>query len=186
MEIVSGDRKGHPLSFVSTPTLRPTSAKVRDALFNIVAARRPLAGMRVLDLYCGVGALGLEALSRGAAFCVFVDRGSQAIKLTKENIARLKFEDRARVIKESAVRAVEALAEEGMTFDLVIADPHYSIDEREVQELAASVRRVLAPDGFFVLEHSSRTSFDLEGWETAVSKRYGDTSLTFYVLEGAV
>lgn len=186
MEIVSGDRKGHRLAFASTPTLRPTSSKVRDALFNIVAARRPLAGAAVLDLYCGVGALGLEALSRGAARAVFVDRSANAVRMTKENIRKLGYEDRARVIKEDAVRAARELAAAGERFDLVVADPHYAIDEREVKDLGDAVRGLLAPDGLFALEHSSKVSFELAGWRVAVTKRYGDSALTFYEPEGGV
>lgn len=181
MEIISGERKGHKIKFPVTPKIRPTSSNVREAIFNVLAARNLINGARVLDLYCGVGSLGLEALSRGASFVCFVDRGELSIKYVKENLEKLHYSEKARVIKNSSLSAINKLYEEGEKFDLIFADPPYNVREKELSEVFKALKNVLKKNGVVVLEHSSKNAYNFDGYHLELTKKYGDTAVSFYL-----
>lgn len=161
---------------------RPTSDRVREALFSILSARGAVAGATVLDLYAGTGALGLEALSRGAAHAVFVESDREAAAAISRNVAALGEEGRARIVIARADQAPKRAG--GQTFSLLLVDPPYALvsgGEAVTALAAVAGAGLLAPGATVVLEHAARTPApevpDLTLDDTRV---YGDTALAFY------
>jgi 16S rRNA (guanine966-N2)-methyltransferase len=152
---------------------------VREALFAMLEARGRVVGARVLDLYAGTGALGLEAISRGALQATFVERGREALEALRHNVAALGLADRAHVVRGSVETSSSRLRG---PFDLVLVDPPYvDVTSGGVARALARVRPALAPDAVLVLEHASTdTAPEVEGFARGVSRRHGDTTLTFY------
>jgi 16S rRNA (guanine966-N2)-methyltransferase len=151
MRIIAGEFKGRRLKAPKWDGLRPTSDKLRETLFNVVAPR--IGGARVLDVFAGTGAVGLEALSRGAERAVFVESDRRALALIHENAALCGVSERCAIIR-GAAEHVLLNAIDGDPFDLVMLDPPY-----EHEPLAAAIDaavRHLAADGLLVLEHASR------------------------------
>lgn len=178
LRITGGALRGRVLRASGHAGIRTTSAKVRQALFNVIG---PVEGLRVADLYCGSGALGIEALSRGAAEVVAVDRSRRARQLVLGNLAQLDdgLSARCRFVRSSVERFAADAA--GAPFDLVLMDPPYAQLEAALYALAAVVRRgLLGPDGLVVCEHSARSAVDPPGPDLQVrgSYRYGDSALT--------
>ncbi len=176
--IVSGTAGGRRLVVPKGETTRPTSERVREALFSMLDTRGAVRGARVLDLYCGSGALGLEAASRGAAEVVLVDSAHQAVAAARQNVAALGL-PRVSVVVAAAERHVAAAA--GRPFDLVLLDPPYAV---AADPLAAVLARLadggwLAEDALVVVERSTRTPEPRwpDGLERVDVRRYGDTSV---------
>src|SRR5436190_13718391 len=151
MRVIAGSLKGRRLKPPAWEGLRPTSDKLRETLFNIIGSRIP--GARVLDGYAGTGALGIEALSRGAAHVTFVERDRRAQALIAANLAHCGIAGGYAIIRDSLVPALSDL--DGGLFDLVLLDPPY--DQPADEPIAAAGRR-LAPDGLLVLEHARRVA----------------------------
>ena len=150
MRVIAGSLKGRRLKTPAWDGLRPTSDKLRETLFNILAPR--VAGARVLDGFAGTGAIGIEALSRGAAHATFIERDRRAQALIAENLAHCGVANDAYVIIRASVgRALADL--HAASFDIMIFDPPY--DEQVDAVLAAAAER-LAPGGVLVLEHARR------------------------------
>ncbi len=161
---------------------RPTSDRVREALFSILGPRA--AATSVLDLYAGTGALGLEALSRGATSVVFVERSKEALAALQANVDALGVRQSARVLASPVERAAGRLA--GEAFGLVFVDPPYAdVKSGEaVNALEDLFVPLLAEDALLVLEHASRDAPPaLAGLARDESRSYGDTTLSFYVRE---
>jgi 16S rRNA (guanine966-N2)-methyltransferase len=156
--------------------LRPTSDRVRESLFNILQGGRygtPIAGARVLDLFAGTGALGLEALSRGAAFATFVESGATALALLRQNIAKTRTETETTVLPRDATHPGA-----GQPHDLVFLDPPYGKGLGEQALTAAQSQGWLAPEALIVWEE--RTPMPApEGFTPLETRRYGDTHITF-------
>jgi 16S rRNA (guanine966-N2)-methyltransferase len=156
--------------------LRPTSDRVRESLFNILQGGRygtPLAGARVLDLFAGTGALGLEALSRGAAHATFVENGATALTLLRKNIAKTRTEGETTVLPRDATAPGA-----GQPHDLVFLDPPYGKGLGQTSLAAAHANGWLAPEALIVWEE--RTPMPApEGFTPRESRRYGDTNITF-------
>jgi 16S rRNA (guanine966-N2)-methyltransferase len=150
MRIIAGELKGRKLHTPQWPGLRPTSDKLRETLFNVVSARVP--GARVLDLYSGTGAIGLEALSRGAAHVTFVDGDRRAIALIEQNLRHCGVADRYAIIRFRLVPEAPALP--AGSFDLIVLDPPY--DEPDLAAALAATMPLIAPDGLVILEHTRR------------------------------
>ena len=166
--------KGRRLKTPAWDGLRPTSDKLRETLFNILAPR--IAGARVLDGYAGTGAIGIEAISRGAAHVTFVERDRRAQALIADNLVHCGIADGYAIIRASADRAFADLAGAASVFDIIVLDPPY--DERA----AFTVASLVAPDGVLVLEHASRSQAPdvigpLAHTRDVVS---GDSALSFY------
>ena len=125
MRIIAGTKRGMRLFSPGTMATRPITDRVKQSLFNVLENNDLLAGARVADLFCGIGSLGLEALSRGAAFVTFVEKNSEIIDVLKENIGKAGFYDKSRVIHASAFR-VGAPAYRGRCHDVVFVDPPYA------------------------------------------------------------
>jgi 16S rRNA (guanine(966)-N(2))-methyltransferase RsmD len=177
MRIIAGHLKGRRLRTPTWAGLRPTSDKLRETLFNVIAPRVPDA--RVLDLYAGTGAIGIEALSRGAAHVTFVDEDPRALKLIEENLRHCGVSDRYAIIRLRLPAGSPQSLPTG-PFDLVFLDPPYG--ELDLTASIAAVERVIAPDGLLVLEHARRrpapgTAGRLSQTRDLIS---GDSALAFY------
>jgi 16S rRNA (guanine966-N2)-methyltransferase len=181
LRVIGGALGGRTLKGPPRSGVRPTADRVREALFEILAARdAPMA--RVLDLYSGTGALGIEALSRGAEHCDFVESDPKACEVIRENLNRTRLPDRARLWPLPVARALPRLSG---PFDLVLADPPYEYDRAEKELTEVLERGLLSPDGTLVVEHSQRRQWpeELAGYRQLTSRRYGDTRITMYVRE---
>lgn len=183
MRIIAGAFRGRRLHAPRGDRIRPTTDKVREAIFSMIASDVP--GARVLDLFAGTGAMGLEALSRGAALAVFVDQSAEAVRLIRENAALCGVRDSARVFQEGITTAVRRLASLGERFDLVFADPPYGkgLIEKTLDILGA----VAAPDALLVAEQHVKDSLPQipGGWNKYRERRYGDTLIQLFLREGA-
>ncbi len=193
MRISGGMHRSRMLASPRGTSTRPTTDRVREALFSILAARGVVAGARVIDLYAGTGALGLEALSRGASFATFVESDRRALEALSRNVDALRERPRARVLPLAATRAIAALS--GDEASLVLCDPPYAeVTSGAVTKLlSALVTGQVARDGAtLVLEHATRDKQAVSTFATAApplreieSRAYGDTTLTFFLLESA-
>lgn len=156
---------------------RPTTDRVREAVFSRLDHADRLRGARVLDLFAGSGALGLEALSRGAAHATFVEAHAQAAAVLRGNVKELGAGTRCTVVKE---RVRPFLQREG-AFDVILADPPYDIAREELAEVLALASARLAPDGYVVLEWSTRAGDAPwpEALAAVASKAYGETSIHY-------
>jgi 16S rRNA (guanine966-N2)-methyltransferase len=167
MRIVAGEFRGRRLHVPGDRRVRPTADRVREAWFSILGDQ--LVGARVLDLWAGSGALGLEALSRGAKHVQFVERRRNSLAILRRNVATLDVEDRVTVVRGDAVRHVRELRQEAV--DIAFADPPYGSDDAA---LLVTLFREQPFARILGVEH--RGSTELEGDDT---RRYGDAALTF-------
>jgi 16S rRNA (guanine966-N2)-methyltransferase len=133
MRIIAGTKRGMKLFSPETNVTRPITDRIKESLFNVLANYDLLAGARVADLFCGVGSLGLEALSRGAAFVTFVEQNDEVIEVLEKNIAKAGFAERSRVVRASAFRVGASAGPDGQRYDLVFVDPPYA-NTQEVGE----------------------------------------------------
>lgn len=169
MRIIAGRWRGHTIKAPPGQRTRPTTDRVREAWMSTL--QHDLPGARVLDLFAGSGALGLEALSRGAARVTFVERGAGPLKVLQANIEKLRAQDAVEVVKADAARYVEGLQPDA--FDIVLADPPYNTND--AAHLAETFARVPFAR-ILCIEH--RAGSELSG-AAVWTRRYGDTALTF-------
>ncbi len=180
MRIIGGARRGLKLAEVgegdAAAHLRPTSDRVREAIFNLLinAHSNPVAGARVLDLFAGTGALGLEALSRGALAVTFVDDGVKAQALIRANIAKMRAEGETMVLRQDARRLGP---NPGAGFGLVFLDPPYGKGLGEVVLAEALKHGWLAPEAMVVWEEGAAPVVP-EGFSVTDQRKYGDTLVT--------
>lgn len=180
MRITGGIFRSRALKAPKGDRTRPTSDRVREALFSMLASDGLLPeGARVLDLYAGSGALAFEALSRGASEAVLVEEAPAAIAIIRENARALDVETRAKIVRGSVERVLARV--EG-TFDVVLADPPYAdVRERGFDDVLRGAAEKLAPGGALVLEHASTDRPpEVPGLTFDRSRRYGDTSVSLY------
>ncbi len=182
MRIVAGTQKGRRLKEPDGQDLRPTSARVREALLSILAHH--VEGARVLDLYAGTGALGLESLSRGARQAVFVDNDVASSRILCENIARCGYHNQCLVISQDVETFVASPTSFGEppAFDLIFVDPPYHDTDLTGLLERLSVSGKIAPEGTLVLEHFFKHAVPNGTGDLVQTRqsRYGDTMLTFY------
>ena len=178
MRVIGGSARGRTLKGPTRSGTRPTSDLVREVLFELIAAHCA-EPVRVLDLYSGTGALGIEALSRGAERCDFVEADAKACAVIRENLARTGMLDRAKVYPLAVAKALARL--EG-PYDLVVADPPYEYDRAEAELRLLIEAGLLAPEGALAVEHSKRHPWPeaLAGREQLLVRRHGDTGITIY------
>jgi 16S rRNA (guanine966-N2)-methyltransferase len=176
VRIVAGSHGGRVLRAPAGVKTRPTSEKVRQALFNILGS---LDGARVLDVFAGSGAMGIEALSRGAAWATFIDSAKPALVAIRENLADLGLDDRATVLAGDAVKLVALPPAEPYT--LVLVDPPYRTD-LATRAVLALPRTSLAEGARIVIEHDRRNPppEPLGSLLRTDERRYGDTVVSFY------
>jgi 16S rRNA (guanine966-N2)-methyltransferase len=171
MRIIAGSRKGHKIEAPAGRGTRPTSDRTRENVFNILG---PVDDARVLDLYAGSGALGLEALSRGAARAIFVERDAAAARIIEQNLDKLKLH--GTVLRQDAVAVVAA---ETRKYDLVLVDPPYEMYADIEPQLARYLPRLLADDAVVVVETDARVHPALPLTERT-SRTYGSARITVY------
>jgi 16S rRNA (guanine966-N2)-methyltransferase len=178
MRIVGGTRRGRRLLPPRSAATRPTADRVRETLFNVLG--QTFSGGDVLDLYAGTGALGLEALSRGAERAVLVDAAAEAAELCRRNASSLGFEEEVSVLRMRAERAVEQLERAGRRFILAFADPPYAAQSGGW--VVQAVGPLLAEGGTLVVEHDRREALpDSCGALFRVDqRRFGDTVVSLY------
>ncbi|WP_437733063.1 16S rRNA (guanine(966)-N(2))-methyltransferase RsmD [Sorangium sp. So ce1335] len=183
MRVIAGRLGGRRLAAPRGEGTRPTADRVREALFSSLG---DVTGALVCDLYAGTGALGIEALSRGARRAVFVENGRPALATLRENLAALGLDEAARVVPLPVERALELLRDEVRDegpFDLALLDPPYAALARAAAAAArlAGPLGLLAPAGRLVLEHARRDpSPEIAGLTCAAVRTYGDTAVSFY------
>jgi 16S rRNA (guanine966-N2)-methyltransferase len=180
MRIVAGELKGRRLQAPRGMETRPTSDKVREAIFSILAGT--FVGEPVLDLFAGTGALGIEALSRGAARAVFVERGAHACRCIRQNLESLHVDDRGKLLCMPAERALTLLDE---PFGLILLDPPYAYPDVHRIMVTVSGAPVVGCDTMVVFEHSPRVSLAARYGNLAVwrHKVYGDTAVSIFVVQ---
>jgi 16S rRNA (guanine(966)-N(2))-methyltransferase RsmD len=174
MRIISGSHKGRRIEAPDWSGLRPTSDRLRETLFNILAAA--IRGSTVLDGYAGTGAVGIEALSRGASHVTFVDRDPRAVQLVARNLARCGIREGFAIIRADLEHPATSV---DRAFDLIFLDPPYDADPARA---ATSVRPRLRQDGLLIIEHRrGRALADrIDGLTRTREVRAGDSALAFY------
>lgn len=187
MRISAGKYAGRTVAPPKGPRIRPTQDYVRQALFNILGAR--VGGARVLDLFAGSGALGIEALSRGAAHATFVDRSGFCIRAVEQNLENLLGQaswESSTLLKADILSAIRKLALRRQTFDLVLLDPPYGEDLTRKTLIALCQGAIVSQSGWVVVESAKRDplppAFEESGSRLMMQRieTYGDTALTFY------
>jgi 16S rRNA (guanine966-N2)-methyltransferase len=176
MRVVGGEFRGRPLATPRTDAIRPTSDRAREALFNVLAHRFPekLQGARVLDLFSGTGALGLEALSRGASFCMFIEDSAEGRGLVRSNVEAFGLQGRTKIFRRDATRLGPAGTVQ--PFGLVFADPPYGKGLGEAALRSAQLGGWLQPGALCVVEEAATAPFELgEGFSILDERNYGET-----------
>jgi len=180
MRIIGGSAGGRRLRAPSGPQTRPTSDRVREALFSILGP--PPQSARALDLFAGSGGLGLEALSRGVSAAVFIDQNNAALQALRQNIAELGFGGSTEVHKGDALRQLKRLLQGGQEFHWIFIDPPYAspLAAQCLEQLGT--KPILSTGGQIIVEHDRRSAPDEEfGCLVKTdSRRYGDTCVSFY------
>jgi 16S rRNA (guanine(966)-N(2))-methyltransferase RsmD len=179
VKLTGGGSRGRRLQAGRSPGLRPSSARVREALFDILGAR--VGDAELLDLYAGTGIVGLEALSRGARRVVFVEVAARAVRLIAANLERTGLGHRAEILHEEAEAAMARLDAGGARFDIVFVDPPYAdgFPERSI----AAVERLIRPGGVLVIEHATRRPVpagSVTRLRPGRAYRYGDSALALF------
>ena len=175
MRVVAGSRKGHRLSAPPGVVTRPTGDRVREAAFALIG---PVDDARVLDLFAGSGAMGIEALSRGAGRCVFVESDRGACGVIARNLEKLRLTS-AIVLCQDVVAAVREERARSHAYDLVLVDAPYEDWERHEARLGELLPAVVAPDGLVVIETAARIEPSLP-LDDVTSRRYGSARLTLF------
>lgn len=173
MRIIAGDLKGRKILVSKSSTLRPTTGRVREAVFSILG---PVTDLKVLDLFCGSGAVGFEALSRGAASCSFVDSGRD-LKV-RQNIELLRLDEVATLYNVEVEEFLSHAALFG-PWDLIYVDPPYDLAAGYELLLAKQLKDLLSPQGRVVMETAKNKTLDFP-LEKVLTRRYGDSMVTVY------
>ncbi len=179
MRVTGGEFKGRPLKTTPGLAARPTTDKVRQSIFNILM--NDIEGTTVLDLFAGSGALGIEALSRGAKEAVFIEQGHAQAEAIKQNLVSLDLPKN--IIKADYKGGCRKLAEEGKQFDIVFADPPYEKVPPDDVAKAVMQYNLLRIGGFLILEHKTGGEVKSDCFILLKRKKYGQTEVTFYVRE---
>jgi len=180
MRIVGGRLGGRTLAAPKSQNIRPTSDRLRESLFNILAHRYgdPVTGARVLDLFAGTGALGLEAMSRGAAFALFIDDGAEARALIRQNVEALGLGGVTRIFRRDAARL--GAVHPDQPFGLVFLDPPYGKGLAEESLVSLHEGGWLARDALVIVEEAAEAEFaPPEGYAEVERRRYDDSEFTF-------
>jgi len=180
LRIIGGEFKGKRLKSVKKSKIRPTSARAKTSIFDIL--KDEIVGKRILDLYAGSGALGLEALCRGADFTVFVDSSHKSTAIIKKNIEDLNFKEKTRVFNLDSLKFLRRESEEEEKFDIIFCDPPYQKEILpKVLDLIAEID-ILKENGIFILEHHKKEKLKQKGNLVLVKeKKLGDTVLSFFI-----
>lgn len=180
MRIIAGISKGRKLHPLKGLAIRPTADHLREAIFNILAGY--VEGAVILDLFAGTGSLGMEALSRGAASCVFVDNSHKAVKLLNRNILTCGFQEKSTTLKRDVLHGLNFLIATGRIFDLVFMDPPYDRGYVEPTLCLLGDCKSIAGGGFIIVEHSRHEtpSRKIAHFEQSSERQYGKSLVSFY------
>ena len=180
VRIVGGKYKNHPIFTPSTFSTRPTTAKLRETLFNIIGPQ--IENSVFLDLFAGSGAIGLEALSRGASFCVFVEQSKQPYQCIEKNLEKLHLEDHAITILADVKKAVKKIHKK---FDFIYLDPPYALDKNTVTSILEFIVEygLLDTQGQIFLEQSSSVKLEISFLETISIRKSGSSCLYQFSLK---
>lgn len=174
IRIIGGSRRGHRLRVPVAGAVRPTGERVREAVFDVLG---PIEGLAVLDLFAGSGALGLEALSRGARMATFVENDPQVVGLLSDNARALGFGATAEVLTRDYQEALATFTARGRSFDLLFVDPPYRMLSQVMRVLDPCLPSVLAADGVAVVEGPRGVTLDT-ALDVVFERRYGNTMIT--------
>jgi len=183
MRVISGTARGRRLIPPKDRTVRPTSDRVKEALFSIIASQRgSLEGLSVLDLCAGTGSLGIEALSRGAGRALFVDAAKSSVSLIDRNLSATGFSERSRVVQADCTAILPALAAKGELFDIAFADPPYSMGIAEKILTQVASHKLLNADGLLIIETEDHEELPkiCENLHQTDRRVYGDTAITIF------
>ncbi len=177
MRIIAGEKRGIRLAVPPGRTTRPTGDRAREALFSMLG---DVSALRVVDAFAGSGALGLEALSRGAATCLLAETSAPALRALRDNVERLGYGDRATVRRADARRLLAAEAGSGAAYDLILLDPPYRMLAALQPAFSLHLPALLVPGGLAVVEGPAGSEpFELP-LALEVSRRYGDERISIY------
>ena len=179
MRVISGTARGLRLESPDGQDTRPTLDNVKEAVFSMLFDR--VRDAKVLDLFAGSGALGIEALSRGASHCIFSDKSQKSVSIVRTNVTKARLTDKAEIVKADYKEVLSDCTGKDKKFDIIFLDPPYNKGFIEPALEAISVGNILAKDGIAVLE-SDNTDFrsEISGLEILNQKRYGRTFVTVY------
>ncbi|MBU3688627.1 MAG: 16S rRNA (guanine(966)-N(2))-methyltransferase RsmD [Acidimicrobiales bacterium mtb01] len=172
MRVVAGSLRGRAIIAPEGDATRPTTDRAREAMFNALDSLGVLDDAAVLDVYAGSGALGIEALSRGARHCTFIERDKRALEAIRANVSKLGLVDRTRVVAGDTLTSVVGQR----NIDLLLADPPYGFSDWD--RFFTAIEPVVVDDAVVVVE-SDREPVERDGWEVVRSKRYGRAWVTF-------
>lgn len=178
MRVIAGIAKGHKLQAPEGMQTRPTTDRIKETLFNILSP--DLMDCSFLDLFSGTGAIGIEALSRGAKKAVFVDSSIESRKIIDNNLSHTKLADKAVVYTNKVVEVILALGEKSEKFDIIFMDPPYKKGYVEEALKAIKDAELLNEQGYIVIEHETQGDWDnIEGFNVIKHKVYKKTTMTF-------
>lgn len=178
MRVISGSARGLRLEAPEGLNTRPTTDRIKESLFNII--NYDLQGINFLDLFSGSGGIGIEALSRGAKFAVFVDGAVESIKIIEKNLSFTRLGDKAEVIRADVINALTSLSKRNLCFDIIFMDPPYNNDLYNNTLKVIFDNKLLTKEGFIIAEQSLEDELPVcEGLEVFRVKEYKTTKMTF-------
>lgn len=185
MRVIAGSARGVRLAAPDGMQTRPTADRVKEALFGIISSRYELEGARILDICAGTGGLGIEALSRGAASCCFIEHDRKVLKVLERNLAATGFTPRATCIALEVLKGLQLLSRQGPRFDMIFFDPPYASGLYATVPEALSSASLLSEQALLVIECPFRMPLaERCGPLVRIDRRvYGDTALEFFVRE---
>jgi len=175
MRIISGKFKGRELKTPKGGKTRPTSGKVRGSVFDILQAQ--VEGTDFLDLFAGSGAMGIEALSRGARHATFVEKDRIAVRALRDNLICLKLEEETTLLSTDVFAAVKRFVKAEASFQVIYIDPPYALD---ISPLFPQLSSILADGGILIIEQGKKGEIAIEGLEQIQQRSFGDTILHFF------
>ena len=181
MRVITGSARGVLLSTPKRRGVRPTPSRVKKSVFDILGPR--VIGARINDLFAGSGSLGIEALSRGARECYFVDNSGDWCRIIVQNLIKTRLNEQATVLKGDARKKIYELSARGVAADLIILDPPYYSQLLVPVIDAIAGTNILAQEGLVIMEHPAKYMPVIEGYHQLVQKQYGDSVITLMELK---
>lgn len=182
MRVISGKARGHKLAAPEGLDTRPTTDRIKETLFNIIAP--DIYECEFLDLFSGSGAIGIEALSRGANKAVFVDNGKKALETIEYNLNHTKLADNAEIIRTEVLPAIKMLGSKNAKFDIIFMDPPYMAGLYKPTLMAILEANLLKKDGYVIAEYPAKGELPVaEGFKIVKTKDYKTTVMSFWTLE---